>query len=217
MGDVEAAAAYAIAAAKRRGREEVGADELLLGGLQAISQFGVTRLGDWTIDLEALGADWMTGPERNAKLAYSDGAVEIFDRAARIARVDGSGRIGLPYLLAAFAAEERGLMGELKRAHGITSASWRAAVAALNGEPQYPRLEAAPIANARDYLTPEEAAEALGIHVQTMRAYVRSGRVPAYRVAGERAIRIRRTDLEKVLEPLVPEGDAAGKKTTKGE
>jgi excisionase family DNA binding protein len=54
----------------------------------------------------------------------------------------------------------------------------------------------------RDYLTPEEAAEELGVHVQTMRAYIRSGRMPAFRLAGERAIRILRADLEKVLEPV---------------
>jgi excisionase family DNA binding protein len=58
---------------------------------------------------------------------------------------------------------------------------------------------------AKDYLTPEEAAEALSIHVQTLRAYVRSGKLPALRLAGERAIRIRRTDLETVMEPLVPQ------------
>jgi excisionase family DNA binding protein len=57
----------------------------------------------------------------------------------------------------------------------------------------------------RDFLTPEEAADALSIHVQTMRGYIRSGRLPAYRVAGERAIRIRRADLEKLLEPLSPQ------------
>src|SRR5215831_12514328 len=57
----------------------------------------------------------------------------------------------------------------------------------------------------RDYLSPEEAADALGIHVQTVRAYVRSGKLPALRLAGERAIRIRRNDLEAVLEPLVPQ------------
>lgn len=205
MEEFEAAAAYAIAAAKRGGRDEVGADELLLGGLQALSQFGVARLGPWTIDLEALGADWMTGPEKSAKLGYSESAVEIFDRAVRIARVDGGGKVALPHLLAAFANEERGLMGDLKRAHGIDSASWRAAVSSLGAAREGPRVDAAPAAASREFLTPEEASEALGIHVQTMRAYVRSGRIPAYRVAGERAIRIRRPDLEKVLEPLVPE------------
>ena len=106
-------------------------------------------------------------------------------------------------------------MGDLKREHGISSASWRAAIAAIHNEREVPRMETAQ-PNTREFLTPEEAAEALGVHVQTMRAYVRSGRLPAYRVAGERAIRIRRPDLEKVLEPLVPEGEPAARKS-KGE
>jgi excisionase family DNA binding protein len=53
----------------------------------------------------------------------------------------------------------------------------------------------------REYLTPEEAAELLSIHVQTLRAHVRSGKLPALRLAGERAIRIRWSDLEKIFEP----------------
>ena len=43
-----------------------------------------------------------------------------------------------------------------------------------------------------------------------MRAYIRSERLPAYRLAGERAIRVLRSDLEKVLEPL--SSGAEGKK-----
>jgi len=105
-------------------------------------------------------------------------------------------------------------MGELKRAHGITSASWRAAIASLYGERNAKR-DGARLDRERHYLTTEQAAETLGIHVQTMRAYVRSGRVPAYRLAGERAIRIRWPDLEKVLEPMVPDNGEAGK--TKGD
>jgi excisionase family DNA binding protein len=95
-------------------------------------------------------------------------------------------------------------VGELKHAHGITSASWRAAVARIGaGESNGAKLPTeSERKGGREYLTPEEAAEALGIHVQTMRAYIRSERLPAFRLAGERAIRILRTDLEKVLEPL---------------
>ena len=51
-------------------------------------------------------------------------------------------------------------------------------------------------------MTPEEAAQALSVYVQTLRAYVRSGKLPALRLAGERSIRIRRADLENVLEPV---------------
>jgi excisionase family DNA binding protein len=134
--------------------------------------------------------------------------VELFDRAALIAKSDASTGVGVNHLLAAFAVEEGGLMGELKRAHGITSATWRTAVARIaTEESNGPKPERAGSDNkiAREYLTPEDAAEALGVHVQTMRTYIRIGRLPAFRLAGERALRIRRADLEKVLEPLVVE------------
>jgi excisionase family DNA binding protein len=137
-------------------------------------------------------------------VAYSQEAVDLFDHAAQIAKSSGDTGVSVNHLLAAFAAEEGGLMGELKHAHGITSASWRAAVARIGaGESNGPKLPTgSEKQGAREYLTPEEAAGALGIHVQTMRAYIRSERLPAFRLAGERAIRILRTDLEKVLEPL---------------
>ncbi|MDE3197619.1 MAG: helix-turn-helix domain-containing protein [Acidobacteriota bacterium] len=45
-------------------------------------------------------------------------------------------------------------------------------------------------------------ASCTNLHVQTLRAYIRSGKLPASRIAGERALRIRRADLGKVLEPL---------------
>jgi excisionase family DNA binding protein len=203
MSDAEQAAAFAIAQARRRGLSAIWPDELLLGCLRTIARFGIAQVGPWTLDLEELGIDWLEHPAKgSAKVAYSQRAVEILDRAARIARLDGPMRVG--HLLAAFAGESAGLMGELKGRHGITSAGWRAAVAQLGGAPPDRQEEEHGAAAARDYLTPEEAAAALAIHVQTLRAYVRSGKLPALRLAGERAIRIRRGDLDKVLEPLVP-------------
>jgi excisionase family DNA binding protein len=210
MKDTESAASFAVALAKERGLEEVTADELLLGCLHAISQFGIVQLGDWTIDLEALGVDWLSRPDQSrAKVTYSQAVVDIFDLAARIAKSDESG-IHVEHLLAAFAAEETGLMLELKRTHGMTSGTWRAAVAKLpsrqpDRKAKEPKAGFSQTEVARDYLSPEEAAEALGIHVQTLRAYVRSGKLPAHRLAGERAIRIRRPDLDKLLEPVLPE------------
>lgn len=207
MTDAELAALFAIGLAKRRGLDEIGPDEMLLGCLQTRSQFGIAELGPWTFDLETLGIDWLAEPgERNTKVSYSGRAVEIFDRAARIMKADGAPVMRASHLLAAFGPEEEGLMGELKRGHGITDATWRAALA---GDHRAPREQPQPAtenaAGAREYLTPEEAAETLGVHVQTLRAYVRSGKLPALRLAGERAIRIRRADLEKVLEPVQPE------------
>jgi len=205
MKDAESAALFAVALAKKRGLREVTTDELLLGCLHAVSQFGIVQLGAWTIDLEEFGVDWLDRPEKNGKkVAYSQGVVDVFDLAARIAKSDESA-IHVEHLLAAFAGQETGLMRELKRSHGITSTGWRAAIARLAppraNENTSPSLTGA----VHDYLSPEEAAEALGVHVQTLRAYVRSGKLPAHRLAGERAIRIRRPDLEKLLEPLLPE------------
>lgn len=50
--------------------------------------------------------------------------------------------------------------------------------------------------------SPEEAAEYLNVHVQTVRAWIRSGRLKASRLAGQRALRITASDLSSVLEPL---------------
>lgn len=52
--------------------------------------------------------------------------------------------------------------------------------------------------------TPEEAAAYLQVHVGTVRNWIRSGRLPASRLAGQRAIRVRASDLSRVLEPIEP-------------
>jgi excisionase family DNA binding protein len=193
--DTESAVAFAIEQALKKGLPEVGPDELLLGCLRAVSQFGIAQIGPWALDLEALGVEWLNLPSKAHKVAYSDAAVEVFDLAARIAKANGGGAMSLEHLLAAFAGRESGLMGKLSRDYGITSAGWRTAVARLT-----PPVTAGTAST--EYLSPEGAAEALGIHVQTLRGYVRSGKLPARRLAGERAIRIRREDLDKLLEPL---------------
>jgi excisionase family DNA binding protein len=50
--------------------------------------------------------------------------------------------------------------------------------------------------------SPEEVAEYLGVHVQTVRTWIRSGKLPARRLAGQRALRVKEADLERVLEPV---------------
>ncbi len=47
--------------------------------------------------------------------------------------------------------------------------------------------------------------EHLGLHIQTIRGYIKSAKLPALRIAGERAIRLRREDLDALLEPLQPQ------------
>lgn len=50
--------------------------------------------------------------------------------------------------------------------------------------------------------SPEEAADYLNVHVQTVRAWIRSGRLRARRLAGQRALRITASDLLSLLEPV---------------
>jgi excisionase family DNA binding protein len=206
---LDLACKFAIEQAKKRLSQEVGPDDLLLGCFRTLSQFGIVQLGGWTFDLEALGLDWLSvGEQKKAKVAYSQAAVELLDLASRIARSNGKTAASVEDLLAAYAGRGDGLMGKLKRDYAITSAEWRAAVAELwnracRTSVAAPEATPSKLGEGREYLTPEEAAETLSIHVQTLRAHVRSGRLPALRLAGERAIRIRRVDLEKVFEPAV--------------
>jgi excisionase family DNA binding protein len=51
-------------------------------------------------------------------------------------------------------------------------------------------------------MTPEEVADYLRVHVQTVRGWIRSGTLPARRVAGLRALRVRFCDAEKLLQPV---------------
>lgn len=191
----------AIAAAKGRGELEISSDDLLLGSLYSISRFGVVRLGPWTIDLEPFGLNWMVEPPRQEpKVVYSEAVVKILDQAAALARIENSA-VGVEHVLVCFAGNQTGLMAKLRSRYAIDPAAWRAAVSALAPpEKTKPNLS-------RDYLSPEEAAEFLGVHVQTLRGYIRSGKLDALRIAGERVIRIRRESLEKLLEPMTGKGD----------
>src|SRR5579863_5547104 len=120
MNDADLAASFAIFAAKQRGAAEVTPDHILLGCLRAISRFGIAVLGPWSLDLEPLGVDWVSPlgvrqtDAARPKVAYSELSVELLDRAARIAKSAGDSGVGVNHMLAAFATEEGGLMGELK-------------------------------------------------------------------------------------------------------
>jgi excisionase family DNA binding protein len=211
------ATAVAIGRAKREGRTEVTRDDLLVGLLATIGRFGVVTLGDRVIDLDELGVNWLEPvPSRSTAPKYSAEAAKIFDKGAAVARAERV-PVSATHLLVAYDDVDDGLMGALKQRHGVDAAGWRAAMARYTAS-QGEVARAAEIARAsgaarpelirKDLLSPEESAELLGVHTQTIRGYIRSGKLPALRVAGERAIRIRREDLLALLEPLVPEDGA---------
>lgn len=65
---------------------------------------------------------------------------------------------------------------------------------------------------ARDWLTAQEAAAALGVKPATLYAYVSRGLIGRERVAGERASRYARADIERLAarQRPIPAGDAGG-------
>ncbi len=207
---VTRSASTALALAAERSVPEAEPDDLLAGLLLVLSRFGIVWVGERALDLEALGVRWPSrrraANEANGaspKIAYSAATAEVFDRAAGIARRDGARRTEAIHLLAAYAGESRGLMGEIKRRYRLTAADWRAELARTPRRERTPeRPQAAQASPTKGFFTPDEAAEFLGLHIQTVRGYVRSGKLPASRVAGERAIRIQRQDLLGLLEPV---------------
>lgn len=130
-----------------------------------------------------------------------------------MARQDGSPATRSVHLLVAYATEENGVMADLRRRYGFGPVEWRAALARSDltlpdspgavtpGEGGRSRADA----SGPDLMSVDQAAEFLGVHAQTVRNYIRSGKLTAYRLAGERVIRVLRKDLLALLEPLAPE------------
>lgn len=217
---VSIATEFAIKRAKRRKSSEVDKDDLLVGLLQAVGRFDIAKIGALTFDLEELEEVSAVAPQdeneksNKQKVAYDCGAIDILDRAGHIARKEDSSKVELVHLLAAFAYEDDGLMAHLKEKYRFSSTEWRSALAewqpaALDeeragSEPGGERKSPLEL-NQKQFFSPDEAAEFLDVHTQTIRGYIRSGKLPALRLAGERALRIQREDLLALLEPYKPE------------
>lgn len=204
---VERAARRGIARAKSRGAHEVSPDDLLLGALDEVSRFGIAWVGEWAIDINALDGTGAVGDpdsvrQRGSAPVYGADVVRIFERASSLAREDGSSTIGLAHLLVAYGYEECRLMDRLREEHSFSDADWRAALARGRfGAPTRVTARTPDGGGAEpEILDVEDAARYLGVHPQTVRNYVRDGRLPAYRLAGQRYIRVLRKDLLALLE-----------------
>lgn len=152
------------------------------------------------------GLDTDATPARGPR--YADAAVAVFEEAARLARQDGAATVRLVHLLAALGGREDGLMSRLRERYGFTPLEWRAALArgelgaaATDGDSDATRPEHSRT-GAPELLSVDQAASFLGVHAQTVRNYIRAGKLPAYRLAGERFIRVLRRDLLALLEPV---------------
>ena len=210
----------AIKRAKRRKNAEVTRDDLLIGLLQTVARFDIVQIGEITIDLEELEESHPEVSEDDharadkQKVAYSPRASAVFDRAARIAKRDNSSKIGIVHLLVAFANEDNMVFARLKEKYGVSGVKWRSALSKWQPESPAKIATSSKVGsetrspkelNEKMFFTPDEAAVFLDVHPQTIRGYIRTGKLAALRLAGERALRIQRNDLLALLEPYKPE------------
>lgn len=208
------AARAGIARAKARSSGEVTPDDLLAGALAVLARFGIALVGSWSLDVSEL-EDVEPSPadaESAPRPRYSEASVAAFEAASRLASRDGSATLGLVHLLAALGEHEGDLMARLRERYGFTAVEWRAALArgelgaaANGGRADGGGPASGPGAGADgapELLSVDRAASFLDVHPQTVRNYIRAGKLPAYRLAGERFIRVLRRDLMALLEPV---------------
>jgi excisionase family DNA binding protein len=210
-GRLVVGAAHALERARARGAPSIEPDDLFVGLLLATSRFGIVDLGSVAIDLERLGLQFeLPTPDLSVKPRYSDAAVRVFDRAAKVARGDGASAVAPIHLLVVLGDPAIATFTRMAERYAIDSAAWRRILAAVlpSRETSVPEPMASTDERRRpaleQLLSPDDAAALLGVHIQTLRGYIRSGKLAAFRVAGERALRVRKTDLEGLLEHLDP-------------
>jgi excisionase family DNA binding protein len=195
-------------AAAREERSDVSADHLVLGILRAADPTGATvlrALGIGEADLVRGGAPL----GRDSRSRWGPVLQPIIQIAADEARRLGSRLTRSAHVLLGVAASGQGTLAGLLAARGVALDDLRArvreAIAASPasspaGEPMSPA--AAATTPSRELFTVDQAAEFLGIHHQTLRGYIKTGKLPAYRLAGEKVLRIKRDDLIALLEPV---------------
>ena len=167
--------------------------------LQKLSRFGFFTFGPVTIDVhlvEDIVDRTIDRGREGGEAAYSEDFARFTRQLVEEVRVSGRKRLDELHLLLAFMRVGEGLPARVFGELGVTPEQVEAY--ARDGWKQQP-------GTLEQLYTPEEAATYLGVHVQTVRGWIRSGRLPASRLAGQRALRIRASDLAGVLEPVSPE------------
>jgi excisionase family DNA binding protein len=181
-----------------------GLDICFLAYLQRLSRFGYFTLGPITIDVNLIEDIVARTVPRAEPAGLTADAVRFVDLLAEELRRSGRRRIDELHYLLAFMRCNEGLPGRVFGELGVTPEAVERYLKQTGG--------AVPAVEPADRLmSPEEVADYLGVHVQTVRAWIRSGRLPARRVAGLRALRIRYADVVDLLRPLDEPEEAATK------
>lgn len=188
------------------GWDFTGVDVLFYAFVTLYSRFGRFSYGPITIECrvveEMFERACQPSPGESAAPRAVDPSGGRFYRrlAAELAKRGGRRANELHWLLA-FMRTDEGLPARVFGELGISPE-------AVERFAKGPTAEEAPDSRARQpaekLYTPEEVADYLGVHVQTVRVWIRSGRLPARKLAGLRALRIRASDLDAVLEAVDP-------------
>lgn len=186
--------------ADRYNSRSVTLDIAFLVYLQKLSRFGFFTFGPVTIDVhlvEDIIDRTIDRGREGGEAAYSEDFVRFTRQLVEEVRVSGRKRLDELHLLLAFMRVGEGLPARVFGELGVTPEQVEAYARDARRGQQPGSLE--------QLYTPEEAADYLGVHVQTVRGWIRSGRLPASRLTGQRALRIRASDLAGVLEPVSAE------------
>ncbi|MEZ4493882.1 MAG: helix-turn-helix domain-containing protein [Dehalococcoidia bacterium] len=167
--------------------------------LAATSRFGYFTYGPVTIDARMIEEIVERTTPRRApgepwRWAMGDSNARFASVLSKEVAKSGRRRLDELHYLLAFMRTDEGLPKRVFGELGVTAAEIE----------EYARNQAQPESPVEKLYSPEEAADYLGVHVKTVRGWIRDGRLRASRLAGQRALRIRSSDLQAVLEPLQP-------------
>ena len=166
-------------------------DVWFLAFLRVMARFGVFTFGPITIYVPLIEQ----AAHATASEEHEPGELVLLTERLRTEQIrSGRTRIDELHALLAFMRTPEGLPARVFGELGVSPEQVEA----------FARSGGQAAADLERLYSPEEAADYLGIHVQTVRAWIRSGRLRASRLAGQRALRIRATDLQTVLEPVEP-------------
>lgn len=191
-----------LAAMQREASEEAGrlgspfvtVDIFFAAFLRHFARFGYFTFGPITLDVRLISdiVDSTAQREGVADHVYGDDFVRFSATLSDEVRRSGHTHLDELHMLLAFMRCNEGLPARVFSELGVTPAQVEAFARNV------PRAPAAP----ERLYSPEEAAEYLGVHVQTVRAWIRAGKLRASRLTGQRALRIAASDLQSVLEPV---------------
>ena len=178
----------------RMGGDAISVDLLFLVYLRKMARFGYFHFGPITIDVRLIEeiVERTVSRRGESSNSFADDAVRFSQVLMEEVRKSGGQRIDELHYLLAFMRLGEGLPGRVFGELGVTPEQ----VA------EYARRGLESTTEPERLYSPEDAAEYLGVHVQTVRSWIRSGRLRASRLAGQRALRITSTDLKSVLEPI---------------